>query len=59
MALDQLSVLLITYLIKNVRIMAGVRGCSNRITKSIYNQRGGKESTLKDLDLGKLVRIYF
>ncbi len=60
MALDQLSVLLITYLIKNVHIMAGVRGCSNRITKSIYNQRGKKNTRiLKDLDFDKIVRIYF
>lgn len=40
--------------------MAGVRGSSNRITKSIYNQRGKKNNRiLRDLDLGKIVRIYF
>ena len=37
------SVLLITYLIKNIHIMAGVRGCSNRFTKTIYNQQETKE----------------
>lgn len=33
--------------------MAGVGGSSNRITKSIYNLRGKKNThILKDLDLG-------
>lgn len=58
MAFDQLSVLLITYLIRNVHVMAEVRGCSNRITKSIYNQRG-KKNTPIDRDLGEKVRSYF
>lgn len=40
--------------------MAGVRGCSNRITKSIYNQWGKKNTRiLKDPVLGKNVKTYF
>lgn len=60
MALDQLVVLLVTYLIRNVHVMAGVRGCSNWITKSIYNQQGKKNTHIpKDPGSEKGVEIYF
>lgn len=59
MALDQLSVLLITYLIRNVHIMAGVRGCSNRITKSIYNQQGKKDCSEESGFREKKVQTFF
>lgn len=55
MALDQLGILLFTYLNKNDHNMAEVRDCSNRFTQSIYNQQGKKNThILENLDFWEM-----